>query len=438
MAATARASATSVIAPAEIWSMFRSELGRKSTIYFTALLLNAVLGVVVYGILTRAMDVQSFGTYSFIIAFFMFSGMFFDFGVAPAGMRLMALVDSAAAFSRRAGALLSLSAAVGLLFAVFVFAGSYAVDAWIHDGAGSVLRIVAPLAAVYPLQEMILSISQGSSRMKLMSAYLLMPRGILIVLLIALAATGTIDVRIAVTAMLLGMAAAIGIAIGVLKPVFRGLGSEIAVIWKEVREFGREVYLGRIVDGLMTGFDKLLLTKFHGMAVVGFYSIAMTMSTPIAMLSKAVSQSAYKSFATEDRIPRKLLMISLLWSTIGAAVFWMACQTLIPLFFTEKYISALSVLPWVMAGFALAGLNQPFHAFLAAHRRGRDIRIMSVTTSSINIVLNLSLIPLLAMTGAGIAFLTTYAVNIVMNLYFYRRYLGQRVDGTTGDSETHG
>ncbi|PLX24351.1 MAG: hypothetical protein C0600_13215, partial [Ignavibacteria bacterium] len=236
--------------------MFRSELGRKSTIYFTALLLNAVLGVVVYGILTRAMDVQSFGTYSFIIAFFMFSGMFFDFGVAPAGMRLMALVDSAAAFSRRAGALLSLSAAVGLLFAVFVFAGSYAVDAWIHDGAGSVLRIVAPLAAVYPLQEMILSISQGSSRMKLMSAYLLMPRGILIVLLIALAATGTIDVRIAVTAMLLGMAAAIGIAIGVLKPVFRGLGSEIAVIWKEVREFGREVYLGRIVDGLMTGFDK--------------------------------------------------------------------------------------------------------------------------------------------------------------------------------------
>lgn len=438
MASMARARGISMIAPAEIWSMFRSELGRKSATYFIALVLNAVLGVGVYVILTRAMDVPSFGTYSFIVAFFLFSGMFFDFGIAPAGMRLMALVDSAAAFSRRAGALLSLSAALGLLFAVFVFLGSFAVDAWVHEGAGRVLRMVAPLTAVFPLQEMILSISQGSSRMKLMSAYLLLPRSILILVLLALVITVGVDVRIAVIALLLAMAAAIGIAIGVLKPVFRGLRAEFALIWKEVREFGREVYLGRIVDGLTTGFDKLLLTKFHGMAMVGFYSIAMTMSTPIAMLSKAVSQSAYKRFATEPRIPRKLLLLSLLWSTAGAAVFWMAYQTLIPLFFTDRYISALNVLPWVMAGFALAGLNQPFHAFLAAHRKGREIRIMSVTTSTINIGLNLALIPVLAMTGAGVAFFSTYAVNIVMNLYFYRRYLEERAAQQKGDQEQHG
>jgi O-antigen/teichoic acid export membrane protein len=225
---------------------------------------------------------------------------------------------------------------------------------------------------------------------------------------------------------------------GILRPTFHGMRDEFRLIRREVREFGRDVYLGRVVDGLTTGLDKILLAFFHGMIPVGYYAIAMTMSTPISMFSKAVSQSAYKQFVVEKRIPRRLLLISLLWSTVGAVILWVACQTLIPLFFTDKYASALGVLPWIMAGFALAGLNHPFHAFLAAHREGRAIRIMSMSTSGVNIALNFLLIPTLAMTGAAIAFLSTYALNILMNLYFYRIAVAENVIQQTTDEVKHG
>jgi O-antigen/teichoic acid export membrane protein len=415
-----RVQGLTMLGPADIRSMFRSELGRKSSIYFTALLVNAVLGIVVYGVLARAMDVPEFGTYTFILAFFVFTAMFFDFGIAPAGKRIVAITDDPGRMERRIGALLLLSLVVGMLYAVFVAAASFAVEAWFHAGAGAVLLVVSPLAIVFHLQETILSVTQGSSRMMLLSAFLVLPRGILILFLIVLAASGEIDIRLAVTATLLATGAAVGITAGMLRPSFHGVREEVGLIFREVREFGREMYVGRLVDGLTSGLDKILISFFHGMAPVGFYSVAMTMSTPVSMFSNAVSQSAYRRFVHAERIPRNILLVTLLWSTVGAALLFVACQTLIPLFFTDRYATALSVLPWVIAGFALAGLNHPFHTFLAARRQGRAIRLMSITCAAVNLVLNLVLIPLLGMTGAAIAFFATYAVNIVMNVHFYR------------------
>lgn len=421
----------------DIRGMFRSELGRKTGIYFSALLLNTLLGIVLYVLLTRSMDVASFGTYSFVIAFFAFTGMFFDFGIAPAGTRLLALLRDGEDHSRRIGALIVLSAVVGLLYVLVVVGAAFVVDALFHQQAGGILLTAAPLALVFPLQEMIFSVSTGTSRMKLMSVFLVLPRVLLIALIAAMLLTGGIDARMAVLLTLAATGVAVGMAIGYLRPAFSGISSEIRIVLREVREYGREVYFGRLVDGMTSGLDKMLLSFFHGMAPVGFYTIAMTMSTPISMFSKAVSQSSFKRFVSEDRIARRVLVLNLLWCTVGALLLFAACQLLIPFFFTDRYAASLSVLPWMMAGFALAGLNHPFHSFLAAHRQGKAIRIMSIASSGSNIALNFILIPLLGMTGAAIAFMVTYAVNIVMNLHYYRRLPTGAVAATVADSEVH-
>lgn len=412
--------------PAAMREMFSSDLGRKAGVYFAALLLNALLGIVVYVMMTRSMEVASFGTYSTVIAFFAFTSMFFDFGVAPAGMRLLALLRDGDDHSRRIGALFALSAGIGVLYMLVAAGASFAVGALLDGQAGAIVLAAAPLAAVYPLQEMVFSISQGTNRMRLMSVFLLLPRLLLIVLLGASLLAGGLDARMAVLLTLAAIGMAVGMAAGYLRPSFAGLGAEIRTIVREVREYGREVYAGRLVDGLTNGLDKMLLSYFHGMAPVAFYTLAMTMGTPISMFSKAVAQSAYKRFVSDDRIPRRILTVNLVWCTVGALLVLLACQLLIPLFFTDRYASALSVLPWIVAGFALAGLNHPFHSFLAAHRQGRAIRVMSMTSSGVNVAANIALIPLLGATGAGLAFIATYAVNIVMNLHYYR----QLRDGT--------
>ena len=102
---------------------------------------------------------------------------------------------------------------------------------------------------------------------------------------------------------------------------------------------------------------------------------------------------------------------------------------LIPLLFTDKYVPAIAVLPLIAIGSALAGLNQPFHSFFAAQRQGRIIKILSVTTSAVNVALNLILVPIYSMQGAAVAMTASYGLNIAMNLYYYRRYVRQIPSG---------
>jgi O-antigen/teichoic acid export membrane protein len=420
---------TSVMgAPAALWTALFSPLGRKTALYSAAMAANALLGVFVYTVLTRRLPVEDFGTYSFVIAFFLFTGMFFDFGIAPTGMRLMATTQDDARRASTRGALFVLSSGLGLLYMLAVAAGSFVVEALIHPGAGQVLLIMAPLAAVYPLQEMVLSVAQGESRMALLSVATVLPRILLAAALLVFAGD-VMTLAGALLLTLLGVGLSTIAAIILLRPSFTMLSASIASVTKEVREYGRDVYAGRLVDGLTVGLDKMLLSIFHGMSMTAYYSIAMTLSTPIGIGSKALSHSAYKQFAGEQRIPSRILAASLGWSAIIALAIGLGGFAIVPLFFTDSYSSSLTVLPLLALGGALLGANHPFHAFLAARRQGRAIRIMSITTSSINVLLNLALIPSLGMTGAALAFITTYAVNIGMNLWFYRKAVDEAAGG---------
>ena len=194
------------------------------------------------------------------------------------------------------------------------------------------------------------------------------------------------------------------------------------IIRKEIKGFGRQVYTGRIVDGLTAGLDRILIAFFHGMAPAGFYAIALTMSSPVSMLSRSLSVSSYKRFAHEEKLPASIMIAVLLWCTLGVLLLVLASQVLIPLLFTAKYAESLSVLPYLALGVGLSGLNQPLHAFLMARRQGRSIKVMSVTTSGLMVALNLLLIPTMGMKGAAIAMVSSYGVNILMNVYYYRSY----------------
>ena len=408
------------------WSTLRpmvtSPLGKKTAWYFSSQLLNAVLGVAVYGILTRALSVDAFGTYNFIIAFFLFFATFFDFGLASSGMRLLAVAAGEEEQRRRAGALLVLSAVVGVGFVIVAAAASSIVDALFHSGAGRLILLIAPLAVVYPLQEMMISIGQGSSRIRFLSVFVVLPRVLLLGMLLPLYYYGTLTLPLALVASLLSMLLAVAIASGYLHPLFRHVREEMPAIMLELREFGRQVYAGRIVDGMTTGLDRILLSLFHGMTPVGYYAVALTMTSPVVMFSRAVSGSAYKSFADSPRLPRALLLANFVWCTLGTLVLVFACELLIPMFFTTRYEPSLTVLPWLAVGVGLAGLNQPFHAFLMAQRQGRSVKIMSVSTSILMVVLNVALIPSFRMTGAAIAMIGAYGVNIGMNLWYYGRF----------------
>ncbi|MDH7514717.1 MAG: lipopolysaccharide biosynthesis protein [Bacteroidota bacterium] len=404
-------------------------LGRQSLWHFTAQVANGVLGIAVLSVLTRGLSVSDVGSYAFVFAVLAFLGMFADAGVSASGARIMAIADGEEEQRRRAAVLLTASLATGIILACMTAVTSFVVGPLFGSGTGAVLLAIAPLAAILPLQEMILALGQGANRIGVLSAFVIAPRMLALPLLVLMAKGQSLSLWSA-CAVTLGTTWAAVLAAAVLfRPMFRALGAEWPRLRTEVREFGREMYAVRVIDGLTTGLDKMLLSYFHGMVPVGYYTIAYTMATPIVLLSRSLSTSAYRRFAHEPSIPRKLLTANVLWCTIGTAVLIAACIVLVPLLFTDKYVPSLGVMPLLAIGAALMALNTPFHGFLAAQRQGRTLKRLSLATSGFFIAGNVALIPFFGMTGAALAFIGTFALNLFLNVRVYGAFKVSCIQG---------
>jgi O-antigen/teichoic acid export membrane protein len=413
--------------------MSESGIGRQSIVLFFAQLSNAALGMAVYVILTRSLSVDDFGTYTFAISFLTFTGVFFDFGLSSSGMRLMALAESDREKRARMGTITVFSLLIGAAFCVFAAAASFAVRPVFSDGTARVILAVAPLALAIPLQETVISLCQGANKIGFLSVFYVLPRLIVLLLLAVLPLVWVLSATMAAVATLAAAAIAVTAAMLYFRPTLEAFRAQALLLKREIGEFGKQVYAGRIVDGLTNGADRMLISYFSGMPTLGFYSIAMTMTSPLGMFSRSISSSSYRSFARADRIPGQVLLANGVWCVAGSLILVAACSVLIPLFFTDKYSTAMQVLPYLAAGSALAGLNMPFHTFLSARRRGRAIKIMSITTSAVNVLLNIALVPVFSMRGAGIAMISSYGLNIGMNLFFYRQYLRETTAATITD-----
>jgi Na+-driven multidrug efflux pump len=84
-------------------------------------------------------------------------------------------------------------------------------------------------------------------------------------------------------------------------------------------------------------------------------------------------------------------------------------------------LSALEVVPYLTIAAVFTGLNQLYHSFLMAHRQGQFVRNMSIASSSLNVIGNVVLIYRFGVIGAALSAILTYALNYVMNLYYYQK-----------------
>jgi O-antigen/teichoic acid export membrane protein len=400
----------------------KSTLGQQTITYFSAQAFNAFLGLVIAYLLTTALDATEWGRYTFLISVFTMTAVFFDFGVNAASKRLTALNEGLSA-RRIIASALGVGLAFGIAFVAILLLESIWLDSVFEKGSGSgeVLFYIAPFAVLYPVYEIVTSVAQGTNRISLLSVITVVPRSIYVLVLLILGGIAVQSAQSALMIFLFSFSLVVLFGALMLKPRFDALMASTRTLGKEVKEFGIKLYYGRAIDAVTFGFDKLMLTRFHGLQPTGFYGLAMTLVSPVSMFSRALSASAYKDFTQQNEIPARILRFNTASCLIGGLLLTLACIYGLPYFFAEQYSESLAVLPWLAAGSALAGINTPYHVFLAAKRAGNPLKIMSFITSGLNIVLCLVLIPLFSMIGAAIAYISTYFINLLLNLYYYRR-----------------
>jgi O-antigen/teichoic acid export membrane protein len=401
----------------------RSRLVRQGGGYAASEAAVAVLAGISTALVARQLSTQDFGSQAFAISFLLFTSLFFDFGLSlPAG-RLTAL-RPASGRAQMAGAALLAFLPIGLLFSGAVFALSFGVDAWFNVNAGHALRLIAPLALVYPFHVLAGYLAQGVDRLHIYSVASVVGQGLYLAGLGVLALGHVkLTVALALELRLAGMAVASVVFVAWLSPVFRGAIALVPRLVEHARAYGFKAYVGAVLGIATYNMDVLMLGALTDAKSVGYYglagSVAYLVSLPVYGMSKAL-------FARMTSAPRlESRFISFAWASglTGATLVILLAHSVIPLAFSNRYAPAIALVPPLALAQTVRGVTTVYNTFLSGHGSGRELRSAALVLTSSNLALNFALIPPFGAQGAAWASVGALVVNLAAHVLLYRRWL---------------
>ena len=207
----------------------------------------------------------------------------------------------------------------------------------------------------------------------------------------------------------------------VLKIRFHDLRGHLRTITSEVKTYGFHSYIGGIADNSTFKLNNLLIAGYVDTTWLGFYSIASTMVSPMVSFSTSLSTSAYRSFATKDRLNKKLFLANAAFLAVSAIVIAVCARPLIATVLTKRFLPVTGLVYILIFTAFFQGLYQPINAFLASHGKGRESQKISFMVTAVNLCVAVTLIPRLGAHGAAVGSSVAKLCEFLGNVYYYRK-----------------
>lgn len=208
-------------------------------------------------------------------------------------------------------------------------------------------------------------------------------------------------------------------------------GPYIKNYYKKLLNYGYKSHLTNILAFLNYRIDLLLLSFFLGPSPVGIYTIAVTISEKLWLVSQAVSTvllPKLSQLSTDEDKRRELtpLMARLiLWITFFAALaLALVAFYGIEFVFGEEYKDAYQAILFLLPGIVFGSCSKILANDLAARGRPELNLSTSWVAVIINIIGNILLVPKLGIEGAAIATSFAYIINFILRLFIHNYITG--------------
>lgn len=183
---------------------------------------------------------------------------------------------------------------------------------------------------------------------------------------------------------------------------------------------------GFIAAGLMvsiyTGTDKLMLKQMLDEVAVGYYGVAVSLSTAWTFILQAVIDSVYpsivqafeKDYALYRRRNRQLYAI-VLYAALGVSfLICVFAEPIIMILYGAEYAPAIAPLRMVIWYTAFSFLGVARNAWMVCENKQKYLKYLYFSAAVINVILNWALIPTWGASGAAAASLITQVSTTVV------------------------
>lgn len=191
--------------------------------------------------------------------------------------------------------------------------------------------------------------------------------------------------------------------------------------------YGSKIMLANLLDFFIYRMDIFLIGFFLTQQEVGWYFIAVMIAERLLYLTHAAGTVLLPAAARFEEQRKKtplIIRLNLLIIFIGALILAVVSPFIIPAVLSQQYQSSVLPLIVYLPGVIAITLPKVLAADLAARGVPQYNFIVSAVNFSVNLVLNLLLIPRIGIIGAALSSTISYAVAAVLISYFYKRLTG--------------
>lgn len=193
-------------------------------------------------------------------------------------------------------------------------------------------------------------------------------------------------------------------------------------LWRSMLTEAVPLTVGAAMVTMLSKLDVLMLSRLDTFDSVGLYSVGYKFSDVLIVVALAVvlpiNTLLVQSWPDAPKIFRRQVRqatITLgLLATVAVVAFWAAATPILTLLYGDRFAVAASAARLLVAGGGLAMLTQLGFIVLVSANRSRVYPWLGLAALSLNIGLNLVLIPHMSYNGAAVATIITESVLVVM------------------------
>jgi O-antigen/teichoic acid export membrane protein len=396
-------------------------LVKQTVLLSSAQVFGMLVGFLSNMILAKWMGAQEFGVYAFAVSVLSFTALFFEFGYFASGARLLAENHDEEREKELTGTILVVFGVISLAFNLTIYVLAVFVDRFLEVKVGNSLHNISLIAFVFIVPFFLELILKGSNRIELLSYFNFVWKvafigGVFLLMEMRLLTSNSAVMLFSISCVLPFL-----LLLFYLKPSFSNLVNNLSLLQAENKRYGIHLFLGRIVDTGTYNMDSIIISMFHSVEQIGYYSIAFSMARPISVFSRSMAMAKFRDFLGQSEISRQIIMINMILILLGGLSSTILGYCIIIFYLGPQYHNCIMLLPILVLTVGFQAAYQPYNAWLCSNGLSKALKRKSLYTALSNLVLNFTLIPKWGALGAAVASLLSMMHSYYLHVYYYRK-----------------
>lgn len=401
---------------------------RQIILLYGSTLAGVLMGVLSSIVNTRFLIPAEYGDVRYVQNIINFIATFLIFGYFLSGARLMAVSDDRQHVARIKGMMVII-----LCIACCILSMAMPICYFLHADKPTVavLFLASMPVCFYPLfLNYIDQTAQGDNQIVHLSLARLLPFLFYVPIGYAVYSHfGATSIRMVLLQWGLYSLIYLGIIIAT-RPAFRNMRPIWKLLNNENHRYGLQLYIGSLVmvstnylAGISLGFFN------HDNSEVGFYTLALTVTTPLATLPSIIGTTYFKKFSKQPCIPHKVIIATVAMTMITCILFILLIHPVVRYLYTDKYAVVGTYASILSVGFCIHGLGDMFNRYLCSHGQGVAVRNASIANGIFKILGYTGLVALFNTPGAIATTIICDIVYFTCLLFYYIRFTQTAANG---------